>query len=1305
MAKAKELYISLRDDPDLSIPEGETRESAAWNETSHRMRQHQSNAKALSMASEVSEPSSIEKFADFIEKAVAAKIPVGPFESKAAFDKALGFSFKGVKTTQASLNKIVSDLSNKEKINLAHNVHEYFNSATDEGEHDLHTEMSEWSSSLPEDEKSGLLKKLASTRKPFTANQSINAKELKDNGYIGRAATKGGHKLTVQGAAHLVSGKMKVAGKNNPFIISPANFKKKENLSDSDSWDAIAPEKFEPPKTTKQKQNQLARDLTDDGIFENEKTANKVIAGTTDDDTDFNAHYDKISDYHEELGGHPIKSSGSKGHIDNLNNNTTEPVRQHVPKEAKVTEDKPAEKPEEKFKAIQIYDQGRFTADDFDSEGKLKPALFEGDEVFADVSDAQKEHLQGITFESGKDYKKAGTEDGAKLKDVIKPKTETTPARRRRAPTTAAEQPKPKAAPKADVKKPATKKPATKKPADKAAADKAAADKAAKAAAEAKKPEVSVEQHKSIQEMVKVLGDKHVGKTTDASKSFNNFAGSKEDSEKWFKRMLRNELTKDDVALLGKHLQNNGEDLDDLRRKGISSDDTNYPLLAHGEQVAAQEAKVRTAAGQGDPPLPIKDETEIDGEGGEGEGEGEREGEREGEGEGEGEGIGDIGTGDTGVDAADKKDVEAEASGKEFDKLMGTDHGKQVLAHMYEETHGKDNPFTSPEEHKEALRADFIKNPTKEKTTYSKKWKASEKADSTAEEKAEKTEQTAKVKDLENRAAGSDLKMNKREAAALIEEHGDVDTAFDAHEKAFADKTKKQESANELPYTTDDLAKKIFGDVDPTSRLTHLSADRKKNKYGEVSTSLARELIAHYKTHSGVMDKKVEKELIEQLAFLKDPSKRFPNMRIPKGETIGADIKVANAMVKEAEEKGFALDGPEAGRLYEKREAERTRRVLHHQTAHVNPTTDENKKTSHGEGADPNEEKTGVFSKTDNNSSLHFDEDGNVTGRKRRGSDGEEQHESFKTDGSDDHHLRGDHEARGSRVKEHVVPSHGNHLDDKEKESLGSLKEAHKSKEDAVRSGDDKASTQADADIAQHTKDLEDRGLQQSDFLHDEDDRPKVGPPHADVAAHMRAQGLEWNEANRNWVSKEGDDERRGVKGSAGSSFSHVGDGASMGIFTAEMGADGVINQAHDTRTFVHSSAGYHAVDTNHDSIPSSNGGLQAQKFGQIGSIKSAAGKVGETGKTQMVAARDHSHLTAHGTHDSQPPDVFERAGSAAKKVAGGVSKVARVAANARRLIGIKKLIEEESDNLSSVQSLQLHIALQKLEEKQKTAV
>ena len=96
----------------------------------------------------------------------------------------------------------------------------------------------------------------------------------------------------------------------------------------------------------------------------------------------------------------------------------------------------------------------------------------------------------------------------------------------------------------------------------------------------------------------------------------------------------------------------------------------------------------------------------------------------------------------------------------------------------------------------------------------------------------------------------------------------------------------------------------------------------------------------------------------------------------------------------------------------------------------------------------------------------------------------------------------------------------------------------------------------------------------------------------------------------------------------------------------------------------------------------------------------------GANGKASKIASVVHSHLTAHGASAGPKADVFERAGGAAKGAAKGAAGAAKgVATFAARLIGLKKLVEEESGNLSAVQSLQLHIALQKLEEKQKIAV
>ena len=80
MASAKELYISLRDDPDLSIPEGETRESAAWNEMSQRMRQHSKNPKAHNMEAEVKSP--LDKLLSFTKE----DIRIGSLQSIPSLD-------------------------------------------------------------------------------------------------------------------------------------------------------------------------------------------------------------------------------------------------------------------------------------------------------------------------------------------------------------------------------------------------------------------------------------------------------------------------------------------------------------------------------------------------------------------------------------------------------------------------------------------------------------------------------------------------------------------------------------------------------------------------------------------------------------------------------------------------------------------------------------------------------------------------------------------------------------------------------------------------------------------------------------------------------------------------------------------------------------------------------------------------------------------------------------------------------------------------------------------------------------------
>ena len=1145
MAKAKELYISLRDDPDLSIPEGESRESAAWNETSHRMRQHQSNSKALSMANETTSP--VEKLAlftanqDFSRPNVLESLDILLMKANGSAEVNNAFR-RLARHIHPDINKHEESFGDEEDWKSFHT--------------DAMTDVNKINDSNRSD--SSKMRAFENARESFNEN--------KENEFPDWADANASADQDAKDAAY--------------------------DSAQQEEWDA-------------EDAAETARKEAEDTANTNRQNAEKAK---------------------REKAAADAAAASAKQERENAE----ESKKAQANEDAK-TAAREAKEAEDAYNAAQ---EAQATADK------------EADDA------AQAETKRKDKNKKARERRKARKESEEPKAEEAEPQSEDTSS--------------------GDASNEET-------PSDDAKSE------------EDSNPEnehgVSHALHAHIGEWFKELNNRHGANTNDAASSFKSM------KEYLGMKVAKNELTKEDLQGIQEHFSNHPSDEKHLRENWVDSDgNSKWNDDLHTEYTSHQPSSESSGGGEG---------------GGE---------------EGSSGGAGGAGAsgasgdgGDQGNDNAGYKKTPEEERADNVKEII--DRHEAVIQQEYENVYGEDNPDHSFEEYK----SDIAKKAGKSDNNFSafkrdraKKMHTYNQGQEKAEKKAETDARDKQVKDLQDRAAGNkDLKMSKAEAQALIDEHGDADTAFDAHEKAFTDKAKKQESANKLPYTTDELAKKIFGDIDPTSNLTHLSNDRKKNKFGDVSTSLARELIAHYKTHSGGMDKKVEAELVEQLAFLKDPSKRFPNMKIPKGETIGADIKAANDMVNEAEKKGYDLNGPEAGRLYEKRETERARRVQHHQTSHVNPDSKEKKEASHGEGADASDpdERKGVFSETDNTSFIEFHEKGHPKAgqpksRKRLHPSGGEHHENFKDDGSDDHHLRGDHEAKGSPVKEHIVPSHGSNLTNKEKASIDSLKEAHKAKATAERSGDTAASAKADEDIAQHTQDLTagDMGLKESDFLHDEDDIPTVGPPDPKIAAEQRAKGLEWNEAISHWVRRDKHDERTEANGS---SFSHVGDGASMGIETATMGADGVVTSTPSPQSFIHTNKGqYHAVDPTHDSIPSTNAGVQAQKFGQSKIIREGASNAGANGKASKIASVVHSHLTAHGASAGPKADVFERAGGAAKGAAKAAAGAAKGAASfAGRLIGLKKLVEEESGNLSAVQSLQLHIALQKLEEKQKIAV
>jgi len=163
-----------------------------------------------------------------------------------------------------------------------------------------------------------------------------------------------------------------------------------------------------------------------------------------------------------------------------------------------------------------------------------------------------------------------------------------------------------------------------------------------------------------------------------------------------------------------------------------------------------------------------------------------------------------------------------------------------------------------------------------------------------------------------------------------------------------------------------------------------------------------------------------------------------------------------------------------------------------------------------------------------------------------------------------------------------------------------------------------------------------------------------------------------------------------------------------MGIETATMGADGVVTSTPSPQTFLHTNNGqYHAVDHTADSIPSSHAGVQAQKLGGIGSLGKAAAKSSKTGKAQMVASRDHGHLTAHGASSGPKQDIFGKVGKWAR---GGYAEKPKAKPKGKPgtkgfMDRMTNLFKENSEGLSAAQLLRVHIELQKLEEKSKTVV
>jgi hypothetical protein len=654
------------------------------------------------------------------------------------------------------------------------------------------------------------------------------------------------------------------------------------------------------------------------------------------------------------------------------------------------------------------------------------------------------------------------------------------------------------------------------------------------------------------------------------------------------------------------------------------------------------------------------------------------------------------------------------------------DGGDGAFHHVWHEKYNKhddDDPVHSFDDWKEAFknRHQYVNGKSKTETESKMAEEITKHRNKHEKFKTDKAKAERKrhIDDFKDTAKSKGWKFTNKQIEELIDKHGTAAKAAEVHQTYLDQQDKNRKEANLMPphlKSLDTIKEGIFGKTDPQALRSHSSEERQKNKHGTVSTKLARDLMAHFDKYRGLMDSKTTAHVQEALAFLADPDKTQKGIRYGTNENIKADLKAAQQDIKDAKEAGldptWRGDNTDTQRFFDKRDQKRDAKIRNFHDRHLNVGGWKGTKKNSEEAQEKYAE---AFGKGDATAFLDHDEEGNVRGRAwhpRSAEEGERRFihvENLKEDGSDDHHKSGDTDARGSRVKSHVSSSTGWNLTKKEKGLLKDLHEAHDAAEEARKSGDDDAYNENKEKFDSITGQLEDEGLDRSDFLHDEDDRPKTGPPDPKTAAHMVATGHRWHEETRSWVLTKNWEERvhggEGVQGQ-GSLGSHVGSGTHLGVYQAEVGADGEVNVTPDTRNFLHSKHGLHAVDSDTTTAPSTTQEAQSKHLGNVGQIKDGLDQAHKKGGQHYIAATSHDHITKHGQSDAPAPETLERVGRAAKGyVTGSQSKINRAVGRGAKAAGskAKKLItdifKEDTGNLTGVEKLQLYMAISKAEE------
>ena len=1297
-------------------------------------------------------------------------IPVGPFKSKSEF---LGYlrDFTGGTDVPGfgAIEKWFNNLPKSKKTQLAVNMEEY------------QDHIGEYSGSLRGEERDNFLNHLADNKNPFTVDAGVGAAELRSKGYIGKGQKPAGgkYRLSPDGASHLIGDSRLKQSSKNPFNISANRFNQHSaDLTDEDAeWQAA--ERVARPDTLREKQDRLAREMLGDGIFEDRKAADRAIRETTDDDTDFDEHYEKIEQYHEDMGGHPIKSSGAGGHIKNINAGTTDTVRQHAPKTEEDTTPEATPEPKEKFEAnihgvnlteddVEKQPNGKYklTADAQDSLFGYKQTI--GESSFdRDPADnpRQAKYLEDLEFGAGETIsgnvgKKVSWADP---KDT--PKTETTTRKPR---TKTADDPGSQTIDTTREQLEQEEKDAAAAKKEQDDADKAAAD---KAAAEDVKPkgikpdEVSAEQNESLGKMLGELGKKHTGKKSPEGDSFAKI-------QHLGITAARGELTSGEVSEIGKHLQEHGEDLDHLRERGFSTKETNFPLLTVGKR-REQLAGERDAARK--PTAPPTTEEEV-----------------EEEGEEEGDVIESVGTGDKEIDTKDKKadakadkKAKADAADAEFEELFEDPKRNKKFREMYDAAGHDEDDFTF-EDFKETqaiqykkkgkaqYKLDFSNAHQKHKTSVASK-EATQERDEIKDRNKEAKEESG---ELQQRLADQGHKVSQAKAAQLHQDHdGDVDAAVQSHsDDQEAAKSRKAKAEGEYPedLTPDAIKQTLFGDKNPTGLLANHLPERNANKHGVKATALYRDLLVHHAEHGWPTSAKGKKQLTDTIALLRRPQTQIDGFSPKNGEQF-ADLEHAEQQLKDMHEQGIDPRTPEGKQHL----AEQDRRL--HETRqnysdkHLNPSSREH-----------HEENQRIWNHGNPNHVTKFDEDGNAVGRQKYN---HQQGIHEDDEGNDVHHspikemhhtlTEGQQESldnlrRAHKVKEQVSkaplnddqrklveqyndahkaheglkdnalkPSPGEHHEDhanldsayqqhegKIQESAQKLSGLHdKLLDSGVHGGGDFARGVAavgeggdvDKHIAEHTQNLENSGLKQSDFLHDEKDMPKTGPPDPESAKHMTSEGYQWHEDTRRWRHQETHDSAVRANGTQNGTFisgTHAPKGKYGYMATASVGSDGNVTATADSSNYAITHNGTHKVESNlGGNPPTQPHGIQSH---QLGTALAGAGvDHGGTsttfplGNLNNTGMKDSTHYNPPGGGALGGP-ALRGAATMARGMAGALahdsgladSKIGTTVTRAAKIGGglINQALGKEYENMTAIELLQLHVALQKME-KQKIAV